>query len=171
MEPSPQVRRQQVLTRDTGRLLLLMAEEDLHSQKLLYKAREITRLISHMDRRSEAIALLQWMRQHIRFVRAPDGIEFVIGPAELIRLVEEHGSWSEDCDGQCALLYALLRAIGHSPRFAFVSFTGGKKIDHVYIEDLIEEQYVTLDPILPDFQVGKMLNMVQWEETLSLTNL
>lgn len=145
-----------------------MAEQDLHHPTILYKAREITRYIEHMDKRSEAITCLQWVRQHIRFVRDPDGIEFVIGPLELVNLVAEHGKWSEDCDGQNALLYALLRAIGHSPRFAFVNFSGSDKIDHVYIEDLIGNQYVTLDPILPDYQVGWMLSLIVWKETLSL---
>lgn len=166
--PQPKILRRLVRTRDTAKILIYLAEEAISAPPILYKAREITRQLAPNDHLSEALACLYWVREHVRFARDPDGIELVIGPVELLRLIEQYGSWSEDCDGQNALLYSLLRALGHWPRFSFVSFTGAEKIDHVFTEDLLFGKYVILDPILKDFQVGTMIGLIKRKENLSI---
>lgn len=163
----PAILRRNVLTRDTAHLLIQIAERDLHNTQILLKAREIIRHVYPRDYLSQSIACLYWVRQHVTFVKDPEGIELVLGPAQLLKLIERYGRFAEDCDSQSALLYTLLRAIGHRPALSFVGYSKSSKIDHVFVEDPLFGEDLALDPILPAPFVHKALKKIAWKETLT----
>lgn len=51
-----------------------------------------------------------------------------------------------DCDDKVILLSTLLEAIGHPTRFVIVGYVDEMTFEHVYLETLIGEDWVALDP-------------------------
>jgi hypothetical protein len=164
----PPTIRKQVYTRETAVQLLQIAERETHTHPIIYISRLLVRHLQKRHPISEANAILYYVRQHIRYQHDPDGIEVVFGPAEMIRMIQQYGRFSEDCDSQAALVYSLLRAIGHRVRFSCWNFTGSDKIDHISVEDFIGDRWFILDPILEPPEVPLMLKFVKWKETFSI---
>lgn len=164
----PPIVRQTLYTRQTAIQLLQLAENETQSAKILYTARLIVRELRPHDPVSEANACLWFVRQNIRYQHDPEGIEVVFGPSELLKMIDQYGRFSEDCEAQSTLLYSLLRAIGHVVRFALYNFTGSDKVDHMNVELRIDKVWYMLDPILTPDLVNYMLKLVRWKETISI---
>ena len=165
----PPIIRKQVYTRQTALEILNISEKEAQAPQVLYISRLLVRELRPRDPVSEANAALWFVRQKIRYQNDPDGIEVVFGPMEMLRMIEDFGKFSEDCESQAALVYSLLRSIGHVVRFALYNFTGSDKIDHMNVETRISDVWYMLDPILTPDLVEKMIPLIVWKETLSLT--
>ena len=75
----------------------------------------------------EAKALHEFVRDQIRYVRDPVGVELVQSPEKTLEIGQG------DCDDKATLLAALLEVTGHPARFTVVAF-GGKGFSHVLTE-------------------------------------
>jgi transglutaminase-like putative cysteine protease len=90
----------------------------------------------------EIMACHAWVRDRIRYVRDPVGLELVQTPAKTL----EYGQG--DCDDKCTLLAALLTAIGHPAKFVALGFGGGP-FSHVIVETRAGPRWVACETIQP----------------------
>lgn len=87
-------------------------------------------------------ALHEFVRDRIRYVKDPVGLELVQDPATT--LDKGYG----DCDDKTTLLGALLMATGHPARATAVAMGGGP-FSHVLTETYSGERWVPLETIIP----------------------
>lgn len=90
----------------------------------------------------EVGALHQFVRDEIRYVRDPVGIESVATPEKTLELGQG------DCDDKSTLLAALLESVGHPARFLAIGFNGGP-FSHVLVQTKIGPQWVSAETIVP----------------------
>lgn len=87
-------------------------------------------------------ALHAWVRDRIRYVRDPVGVELVQTPEATL------SKGQGDCDDKSTLLAALLEATGHPARFTAVGF-GGNGFSHVLVETKSGERWIPAETIIP----------------------
>lgn len=107
------------------------------------------------DYLSEYVAVLNWVRRHIRYSRDPITIEQVKAPRATIE------TRTGDCDDMAVLLAAMVGHLGGESRFvagAFRSHRGRPVLSHVWCEakDPSSGAWVALDPV-PGRRVDQML--------------
>lgn len=90
---------------------------------------------------SEISALHSFVRDQIRYVRDPVGLESVATPDKTMDYRQG------DCDDKSTLLAALLESIGHPARFVAVGFNG-QPFSHVYVEALSGRNWIPLETII-----------------------
>jgi len=103
------------------------------------------RLVAALPERKwlqEIMACHAWVRDHIRYVRDPVGLELVQTPEKTL----EYGAG--DCDDKCTLLAALLTAIGHPVKFVALGF-GGAPFSHVIVETRAGTRWIACETIQP----------------------
>jgi len=113
---------------------------------------------------SEIQAVYNWVKGHVRYTRDPIGVELVYSPQMLLKLIEQYGSWSEDCDTQLLLMFTLLLALGRDVRMTIAGFDEPGIYTHVFIEvymppvpGYIPARWVVVDPSTD----GKTLEMTR----------
>jgi len=93
---------------------------------------EIVAGVPERDFEGEAIALLEWVRGHVRYLRDPVGLELFTAPATLLRRVLA-GKAIEDCDGHVLLASAMLETAGNPTRYV-VGGPGEERYSHIWLE-------------------------------------
>ena len=136
--------------------MVQMTRQGQLDQQMMSLAQKIVKGLFPHDYLSEYVALLNWVRTNIRYVRDPRTIEQV----KSARAVVETSTG--DCDCMCTLLGTLIGHIGGQVRYvagAFKAGRGGPVLSHVWAEafDPGSKTWVVLDPV-PGRRVGKMLN-------------
>ena len=116
----------------------LKGARDLEVRNL---ATEITKDIPQGDYSSEMLALYYWVCQNIRYVRDPQGVEWVQSPRKTIEFR------SGDCDDMATLIAAMLMALGNQAEFAVVAFGAVPVWSHVYAQVPTKQGKITLDPV------------------------
>jgi len=88
----------------------------------------ITRRITDMKRPQPiAEAVHRWVRDNIRYVLDPDGVELLQSPDRVLR------AGYADCDGMSVLAAGLLSAVGVRSGFEIIAQRRPEKYDHVYV--------------------------------------
>lgn len=111
------------------------------------------------DEVCEAIAIGKWVQRNVRYVKDPNGVEWLMHPTTLLDQISA-GRGQGDCDDMAFLTAALLLAIGHSPAFKMVRWTRKNGFfDHIYVVDRAraasgESVLVVIDAILKDRPIG-----------------
>lgn len=90
----------------------------------------------------EISALHAFVRDGIRYVRDPVGLELVQTPEATLTL------GTGDCDDQATLLASLLLATGHPCRFVAVGMNGGS-FSHVLVEAKSGDRWIPAETIIP----------------------
>ena len=90
----------------------------------------------------EISALHSFVRDSIRYVKDPVGVELVQEPQATLTL--GYG----DCDDKSTLLAALLLATGHPCRFVAVGFRG-EPFSHVLVEAKSGDKWIPAETIIP----------------------
>lgn len=96
---------------------------------------------------AEVKALHAFVRDRIRYVRDPVGLELVQAPARTLDIGQG------DCDDKSTLLAALLMATGHPARFVVIGFRG-EPFSHVLVEYKRGPKWIPLETILDGKPVG-----------------
>lgn len=91
---------------------------------------------------AEIRALHEWVRDCIRYVKDPVGIELVQTPEATLKVGQG------DCDDKSTLLAALLLATGHPCRFVAVGMNGAP-FSHVLVEAKAGEKWIPAETIIP----------------------
>lgn len=99
---------------------------------------EITGHLAQKDWAGEVRAVHDFVRDRIRYVKDPVGMELVQTPQATLQLK------SGDCDDKSVLAAAMLKSIGHPSRFVAVAFKPGE-LSHVYVESKIGGRWIALE--------------------------
>ena len=97
-------------------------------------------LTPEKDQLAEAQALFDLVQQGIRYTRDINGVETISTP--LMTLQGRLG----DCDDQVVLLATLLESIGYPTRFVVAGYNYPGQLEHVYLQALLNDQWVDMDP-------------------------
>ncbi len=103
-------------------------------------ARQLTQNVKQKDYSGEALALFDFVQNHIRYIREP--IEGLQTPEATLRMK------TGDCDDKVILLAALLIATGAKVMIVAGGFSR-KSISHVWLRVMIHGQWIPLDPTEP----------------------
>jgi hypothetical protein len=95
------------------------------------------------DQQSEAESLFRYVRDCVRYTRDVFGIETLATPD--VTLKTRIG----DCDDQVTLLATLLESVGYPSRFVVASYNDDGKAEHVYMQAIINDEWVDMDPTEP----------------------
>ena len=111
------------------------------------------------DKRNEASAVFNFVRDNVRYTRDPLGFEYLQTPPTLledIRLRQEGKGErpSGDCDDMTLLSLSLLKSIGFPVAIKVVSFHDSRRFSHVYGLVQIGSEWVTVDCVRPDSYLG-----------------
>lgn len=91
----------------------------------------------------ELVALHAFVRDKIRYVRDPVGVEMVQTPERTLEV------GTGDCDDKSTLLAALLESTGHPARFTVVAFNGNP-FSHVLVESKVgSNRWIPAETIIP----------------------
>jgi hypothetical protein len=84
---------------------------------------------------SAADAVFYWQRRAYKFVRDPDGVEYLRHPASMVQAWQRAGPGQRvigDCDDRTTLAVAVLLAMGSTPAIAVVGKSATGPFEHVY---------------------------------------
>lgn len=134
-------------TRATVRAMRSMVERYKSDPEIIAAATGVVYLTPEHSQHSEAEALFNYVRDFVRYVRDPVGLEsLTIPPVTLRRQVG-------DCDDQSTLLATLLEAVGYPTRFVLAGYQS-HDFEHVYLETFVNGKWIACDPILKEFRFG-----------------
>jgi hypothetical protein len=118
--------------------------------------------VQSMDHINEAKAIGDYVKNKVRYVRDPDGIEYLQDPKDLVKHIQQ-GIAQGDCDDMALLTASLLLSVGHRPLFRAVRYYEPVgNYNHIYVvvyEKNIysaspKEQRIVLDCILKNKPIG-----------------
>lgn len=125
-------------TRATLRLMSRLVRDSAEDYELIAFARSLIAHLPPKAWRAEACAIFYFVRDRIRYVQDPVGLESIAGPLETLRVGQG------DCDDKSVLAVSLLQAIGHPARFLAVGFDG-EPLSHVLVETYIADRWVPME--------------------------
>lgn len=117
----------------------------------------------------EALAIGDYVKRKVRYVRDPDDVEYLQDPIDLVKHVQ-NGTAQGDCDDMALLAATLLLSIGHQPLFRAVRYEQPiGNYNHIYVvvyekNPYGHEERVVLDCILKDRPMGSEIGHVSGEE-------
>jgi len=114
--------------------------------------------------KEEALAIGDFVKKRVRYVRDPRDSELLQDPVMLIEKLEKSGFAQGDCDDMALLIATLLLSTGHTPIYRAVRYknTSGH-FNHIYVITY-ERNYpakperIVLDAILKDKPIGSEIN-------------
>lgn len=107
----------------------------------------------------EALAIGDYVKKTVRYVRDPDGIELLTDPLTMIDKMQK-GIARGDCDDMSLLIATLLLAVGHSPSYRAIRYDSNYgHFNHIYVvcyeKNLGKQQVrVVLDAIIKIKPIG-----------------
>jgi hypothetical protein len=117
--------------------------------EILRAAHSIIWLTPEKNEHREVQALFRYVRDYIRYVKDPHGVEALCYPA--MTLQRRLG----DCDDQTMLLCALCEACGYPTRLVMGQFFTDDW-EHVWCQVAVNGQWLDCDPIEKSGEVGDM---------------
>lgn len=115
--------------------------------------------VGSMQYIDEALAIGDYVKNKVRYVRDPDGIEYLQDPLDLVKHVQQ-GIAQGDCDDMALFAATLLLSVGHQPFFRAVRYYEPVgNYNHIYVIVYEKNMYgkkerVVLDCILKDKPIG-----------------
>jgi transglutaminase-like putative cysteine protease len=122
-------------------------------------AKKIVARVEVNNKKAEAKAVFNFVRDCVRYTRDPLGFEYLQTPPTLledIRLYQD-GKGDRpvgDCDDMTLLSLSLLKSIGFQVAIKVVGFSKDKKYSHVYGLVKIGSEWVPIDCVRPDQELG-----------------
>jgi transglutaminase-like putative cysteine protease len=104
----------------------------------------------------EIQALFTWVKDHIRYLRDVEGIEYVQTPVRHIINIMKKGISYGDCDDSSLLMATLLLSAGYKARFVIIRQAGNAHFSHIFSEayDPSIGTWVALDCTMKDKPYG-----------------
>lgn len=125
--------------------------------------------VGSMDYANEALAIGEYIRQKVRYVRDPSGIEQLQDPILIAEKISQNRAQG-DCDDMALMIATLLLSIGHDPYFRIVKYkTFQPFFSHIYVVDYEKNQggpplRIALDAILKTYPIGTEVPQASGEE-------
>lgn len=125
-------------TRATLKAMSRLVKLGRKAPVVIMKARQLVAGLPQKARLREAKVIHAFVRDRVRYVRDPRGVETITTPEKMLELM------TGDCDDKSILCAALLEAIGHPTRFVAVGVEAGR-FTHVYPEVRIGQRWIALE--------------------------
>ena len=135
-------------TRQTLQIMAKLVRQGRENPAVRAQALQLVKPLSQKDYLGEAKKIHAFVRDHVRYVRDPKGVE-PLHTAEQM-LLQRQG----DCDDKTVLVAAMLETIGHPTRIVAVGFAQG--YCHVFPEVQIKGTWYTVETTEP-WQFGQSL--------------
>lgn len=120
--------------------------------------------------KDEALAIGDYVKKNVRYVRDINGVETLTDPFTMIDQLTR-GEAQGDCDDISLLIATLLLSIGHQPFFRIVKYTNDPFINwqHIYVvvyekNPGKERQRIVLDGIIKRKPIGYEIKHLQGKE-------
>lgn len=118
---------------DTMREMQRHVRGALSDRRVLETAAGILEGTPVRDYAAHAAKLREWVKDHVRFTRDPNGREMLRCPGYLLDRIDRHGLVEGDCDDVAVLSASLGKAVGFPADFVALAFDPtGKRYQHVY---------------------------------------
>lgn len=122
-------------------------------------AKNIVANITVNDKKNEARAVYDFVRDNVRYTRDPLGFEYIQTPPVLledIRLYQKRKGNRPvgDCDDMTVLSLSLLKSIGFPVAIKVVSFSDDRKFSHVYGLVKVGHEWIPVDCVRPEKGMG-----------------
>lgn len=107
----------------------------------------------------EALAIGDYVKRKVRYVRDPENIEYLQDPVDLVKQIQ-NGFAQGDCDDMSLLTASLLLSIGAAPVFRAVRYEGHMgNYNHIYVVVFEQNPHeaqtrIVLDCIMKDKPIG-----------------
>jgi len=117
----------------------------------------------------EALAIGDYVKKRVRYVRDPDDIEYLQDPIDLIGQMKNNEAQG-DCDDMALLIASLLLSIGHQPAFGAVRYRHNYgPYNHIYVVDYERngkgpKSRVVLDAIMKEQPIGYEVSSASGDE-------
>lgn len=139
--------------RATLQVMCRLANEGKRDPNVRLTAIRACGALLQKDYLGEARACSDWVRDEIRYIKDPVGVELVATPAKTLEI------GSGDCDDKSTLLAAMLLSIGHPARFIAVGLQP-KVFSHVFVQTKIAQHWVNAETTEP-WEFGRKLGRVK----------
>lgn len=96
------------------------------------------------DRAAGAVA--DFVREHLRYMRDPNGVEYLISPLILINAIKAGQKPFGDCDDHVLLMCSMLESIGIEARPVAVQLFSTDRYDHVIGQAFLDNGWTDFDP-------------------------
>lgn len=142
----------------TLRAMYELAQRASHDPVVIQAAHDIVRRVPERDDLATFRAVLEDVRNRMRYTHDPLGAELVKDPAYVIGMSDVWSNDREpmDCDDASTLTASLLGALGYETKFVTVAVDRSRPDEwsHVYVAARSGSQWVPIDPIVREFAVG-----------------
>lgn len=146
---------------ETVEVMRKIAREQCSDPKVRQLALNIVQMAGvrsqyHLD---EAIAIGEYVKENVRYVRDIEGMEQLHSPLYMIEKLQE-GRAQGDCDDMALLIATLLLSIGARPGFCIVKFKkNSETFNHIYVVVYDSNwkqpgQRLAIDAIIKDEDIG-----------------
>ncbi len=118
---------------------------------------------------NESLAIGDYVKNSIRYVRDPDNIEQIQDPIGMLRDIQSKSAQG-DCDDMALFTATLLLTIGHQPFFRAVRYSEPfGNYNHIYVVDYennpgTDRKRVVIDCILKDKPIGFEIRQINGDE-------
>lgn len=139
---------------DTVRAMKALVIRGRRNMALRRLVEQICANLAEGDYTGEVLAINNFVKQRVRYMRDIDGVELVKTPEETLR------SGSGDCDDIATVLATLLTLAGNPVNFVIAAFqvVGGQpQFSHVFVEVMTPNGPIVLDPVA-NRDTRKMIN-------------
>jgi transglutaminase-like putative cysteine protease len=121
--------------------------------------KEVVSRVEVNNKRGEAQAIYNFVRDNVRYTKDPLGFEYLQTPPALLEDIRLYqvGKGERpvgDCDDMTILSLSLLKAIGFETAIKVVSFAPSGKFGHVYGLVRIGYDWIPFDCVRPDQDMG-----------------
>lgn len=130
-------------TNKTLRLMRDIVRQWRRAPLVIDLARRLTVGLPQKDYPGEVRALFCYVRDRIRYVRDPNGVEALATPEATLN------SGAGDCDDKVILLASLLEAIGHPTRMVAMKESPVGPYAHVFLETKLGSRWYALESTEP----------------------
>lgn len=111
------------------------------------------------DKKGEANAIFNFVRDNVRYTKDPHGFEYLQTPPVVLESIGQYQAGkgdrpAGDCDDMCILSLSLLKSIGFPVAIKVVSFNQSGQFGHVYGLVQIGYNWIPFDCVRPDKSMG-----------------
>jgi len=117
-------------------------------------ARSIVRNVKEKDHWAEVDAIYNYVRNHSRYVKDPEGTEHLQTPLIAMQQIKNRLPFEGDCDDLTIFVLSLLKAIGYKVKLIAASYSKSKQLSHVYGAVHLYNSWVPVEPINKDCMLG-----------------
>lgn len=117
----------------------------------------------------EAVAIGEYVKAKVRYVRDPDQIEYLQDPVDLVEQIQK-GEAQGDCDDMSLLIASLLKSIGHKPFYRAVRYDAAfGNYNHIYVVDYEKNKggplmRISIDAIVKNQPIGYEVKQMSGDE-------